>query len=788
MLGKVALGAKSLLGKVGKGKSQPKVKAQPVTPKVEQPKVGPPPSAAKSEPTSAPTVSTSRKSASSPMLKRTGMIRIDDALTNVSKSIGNIKSTLFSKQKFEKGKEDRRKKALVGAKRKSRETKAEGTSPVKGVVGFIKNNIPGKSLFSNLLKFLTQLVFGAITLYIIQNAKIIIEKIKEVAKFVENLFEMMNKYLFEPLYKMVKAIAEPINNAIKELAPDSLPNFAKEKTDIENKLDELDLENNKLAKMIPGLEKIIKGFNNFVKTGDPRISPEEFDQQVRDRQPQDGSSDSVPPSQRPAPSGDSSPTSPSQPPSQRPAPSTPGAESPGAAPGGGMSSGLSGILKFISAGEGGYNAMNQGTRGNRIVGSTQDSRSKVGKNLTDMSIGEIMERQAYIMDTKNPQVSNYGLFAVGRYQIIPDTMPRAVKYAGLSRGDKFTPSNQDKLGVGLIKGDAPAAWAYITGKSNDIDAAVNSLAAVWASIPTTSGRSAYGQGNAAGHSVSEVKRALRDARKGGVSTTSGIRRTSNTQPPSLRPAPTNLSGVKGGGDLVFEGDGSGWTGKLYFRDGNGKRVGPSFFARSGVNGTQSTSQEMRKNVSGRNYPIPDGNYKLLQFQQHGPWPNLAGIGHWSTFINNASGQIGSRGGVMLHSDIGNDGTAGCVGVDLGGSPGTKQEQEFLKIYKAINPGSIKVNLRGNQASSIPDRPQAQVGTGQGGRPLSRRNLDRRTSYDGNRNTTVVMPIDSGGANGMMSGPNRSGGTINNVNSGRNRASSAHTYLRSTANAKLYKYG
>lgn len=200
------------------------------------------------------------------------------------------------------------------------------------------------------------------------------------------------------------------------------------------------------------------------------------------------------------PSGSASPqTSSPSPSSSSSAPSTSGA-------------GLNGILKFISKGEGGYNAMNQGTVGNNIVGSTQNASGKVGKNLTDMTLGEIMKRQAYLMNPNNPQISNYGLFAVGRYQIIPDTFPRAMRYAGLGPNDKFSPANQDKMGVGLIKGDAPAAWSYITGKSNDINGAINSLAAVWASIPTTSGRSAYGQGNAAGHSVAEVKNALISAR------------------------------------------------------------------------------------------------------------------------------------------------------------------------------------------------------------------------------------------------------------------------------------
>ena len=37
-----------------------------------------------------------------------------------------------------------------------------------------------------------------------------------------------------------------------------------------------------------------------------------------------------------------------------------------------------------------------------------------------MTVGEIMKRQAYLMDpSTGDQESDYGLFAVGRYQIIP---------------------------------------------------------------------------------------------------------------------------------------------------------------------------------------------------------------------------------------------------------------------------------------------------------------------------------------------------------------------------------
>lgn len=175
-----------------------------------------------------------------------------------------------------------------------------------------------------------------------------------------------------------------------------------------------------------------------------------------------------------------------------------------------------GLLDFIASGEGGYNSMNQGTIGNSIVGSTHDSASIVNKKLTDMTVGEIMERQAYLMNRSNPQESDYGLFAVGRYQVIPGTMSSIVKTMGIDRNAKFDKKMQDKIGLGLIKHKRPYAWQYINKQHNDRTGAMKELAAEWASLPDpATGRSMYGGGNASSHSVEEVAAAL-DAARGGA--------------------------------------------------------------------------------------------------------------------------------------------------------------------------------------------------------------------------------------------------------------------------------
>lgn len=163
-----------------------------------------------------------------------------------------------------------------------------------------------------------------------------------------------------------------------------------------------------------------------------------------------------------------------------------------------------GLLDFIASGEGGYNSMNQGTRNGRIVGSTHNASEILNKNLTDMTVGEVMSQQ-----------SSGKLFAAGRYQIIPTTMKYIVKEMGIDKEAKYDKSLQDKLGVGLIKHKRPYAWQYIQKQHNDESGAMLELAREWASLPDpATGESVYGNGNKALHSVAEVKQALNSARGG----------------------------------------------------------------------------------------------------------------------------------------------------------------------------------------------------------------------------------------------------------------------------------
>ena len=163
------------------------------------------------------------------------------------------------------------------------------------------------------------------------------------------------------------------------------------------------------------------------------------------------------------------------------------------------------------------------------------------------------------------------------------------------------------------------------------------------------------------------------------------------------PTRGSIKGFSGGGMIEVQGTGNTVEGTLKLKDAAGKQVGKTYSAISGTYAGMSVPQSKRSTT--RNAPMPDGTYSLTGFQQHGPYPGLPGIGHWSTYVNNGSGSIGSRSGLMLHNDIGSNGTLGCIGVELGGVAGTKAEQEFLETYKKVNPQTIKVALGGSGGDS-----------------------------------------------------------------------------------------
>lgn len=166
------------------------------------------------------------------------------------------------------------------------------------------------------------------------------------------------------------------------------------------------------------------------------------------------------------------------------------------------------LLSFIAKGEGSYDSSNRGTKGSRIIGSTH-ATSRSGKKLSEMTIGEIRALQ----EIKDPDNKDR-LFAVGKYQLIPDTMAMAIESLGLSDDQVFDSNTQEQLGMWLLMDKRPDLGGYIRGEHNDLNRALTAAAKEWASLPDPeTGKSYYGSGNRAQHSIEATTKALQDARE-----------------------------------------------------------------------------------------------------------------------------------------------------------------------------------------------------------------------------------------------------------------------------------
>lgn len=197
---------------------------------------------------------------------------------------------------------------------------------------------------------------------------------------------------------------------------------------------------------------------------------------------------------------------------------------------GGISAAASGdVFDIIAAGEGDYNSVNQGTAGDTPGGAI----SVVGKNLTDMTVGEVMAAQ-----------DSGQLFAVGKYQIIPKTMKGFVQNSPdpIDMNDKFDSTTQEKFKKYVIDVKRPAVGRYIRGESDDRTEAAQELAREFASVGLAApeagrqrGESRYSGtgGNRASIAPEKIEGALDQAR----STASGVKATT-TAPGGVGPVLT----------------------------------------------------------------------------------------------------------------------------------------------------------------------------------------------------------------------------------------------------------
>lgn len=175
-------------------------------------------------------------------------------------------------------------------------------------------------------------------------------------------------------------------------------------------------------------------------------------------------------------------------------------------------SSVSAAIAHAESGKAGYSAANKGTRGNRII----PVQEKL--NLEDMSIEEIMKRQAIKWGSSNEKDK---LFAVGKYQVIPETLRDAVVKLGIDIKQKFNAQLQDKIFQEYLLGlKRPAIAKYLNSPVDDpvlLKAAVKQMSKEWASVadPDIPGgkTSHYGHGNKASVSVEQASDYLRKDRE-----------------------------------------------------------------------------------------------------------------------------------------------------------------------------------------------------------------------------------------------------------------------------------
>ena len=149
-----------------------------------------------------------------------------------------------------------------------------------------------------------------------------------------------------------------------------------------------------------------------------------------------------------------------------------------------------------SLGSGLYNAFN---------GGTTDTAGEM--DITSKTIGEMEQMQA-----------DGDVFAVGAYQFTPNVLTEARVYSGLSKDDIMTPENQDRLFWGMLLSGRkrPSLAAYLTGQSDDLNAAHEDLALEFAAIQGPDGKGMYDNdkaGNYATIDANLVRESLIAARK-----------------------------------------------------------------------------------------------------------------------------------------------------------------------------------------------------------------------------------------------------------------------------------
>ena len=133
--------------------------------------------------------------------------------------------------------------------------------------------------------------------------------------------------------------------------------------------------------------------------------------------------------------------------------------------------GLDVIAKYESSGSGDYNAVNQGgAAGGREVlgykGAYSGLAGSGGRNLTDLTVKEVMELQADDGRSWDQWYADGKIHGAGRYQFRGTTLKGLVDKLQIDPNTKFSPQLQDSLALNLLRSSGAGQWTGVTDKAS----------------------------------------------------------------------------------------------------------------------------------------------------------------------------------------------------------------------------------------------------------------------------------------------------------------------------------
>jgi hypothetical protein len=381
---------------------------------------------------------------------------IASKLNSVDNNVQQTTKNIQKKDDIEKKQDDRERIDTEIAGNQERENITERKNLLVGTVSNIKKSLkPVTSMVSGLFDFFKRLGFAIFIMELMKFLENPAKYINEISKFINNQIEKLEKsvenFVIDKMIKPLNGQIGGLNKNIKDFVTgintqlEKLKNIPLIGDSVKTiTAPEIPLINESIIKDKVSLGRVPLVDDNFLGGG--------FGSKEEELKEETSSNGKGRPSD----------------PGVKPQETLMGEGAIGG--GGGMGRGDemgSNVFDTIVSGEGDVNSVNRGVAGDTPGGA----QSIFGKDLTEMTVGEIMDAQ-----------DRGDVFAVGKYQIIPSTMKEFVSGSDVKRSDKFTEATQDKFRDYVINIKRPEVGKYLRGETDDPTEAGQALAREFASV------------------------------------------------------------------------------------------------------------------------------------------------------------------------------------------------------------------------------------------------------------------------------------------------------------------